>query len=64
MKKKLALDIAIEGIRHLIKNVVVDANLHDLYGANYPYAVRASKRKRALQDALEIILEMKSNEQD
>lgn len=55
MKPKRAYTLAINALRAEIQKYAVDANMHDLYGANYSHAVNASKRKKELEEAIEVL---------
>ncbi len=57
MKRAHAIRIAIASIEREIKSIAVDANLHDLYKADYPHAIKASKRRTDLRAAIEILKE-------
>jgi hypothetical protein len=59
MNQGQALDLAIECIRKEIHRVAVDANLHDLANATYPYAVKSSRWRKKLRAAEEKIQELK-----
>jgi hypothetical protein len=50
-----ALRMAIEALESQRHAVAVDANLHDVYGADYPAAVSASKKRTEIEQAIEII---------
>ena len=53
MKQKKALKLAIEAMEAEVRRLAVDANLHDVYGADSPYAVRASLERVELREAVE-----------
>ena len=50
---KKAIKLAIECIRKEIQCIAVDANLHEMYGANSPHAKRCSKRRKELLGVIE-----------
>jgi hypothetical protein len=55
MKTKQALNIAIHAIEQEIKIYNVDANMYEKLGADYPLAISASKRRKKLRAAIEIL---------
>ena len=60
MTREKALKLAIELIRKRAQGLAVEANLHDMYHAEYPSAKRASKERKELVEAkreLEELLE-------
>lgn len=59
MNRARATALAIAALEREIKAVVFDANLHDLMGAEYPYAVKASERRKELREAIEALKEPK-----
>lgn len=52
MKPERAMALAIAALEREIKALAVEANLHDLAGARYPVAIRASERRKELRDAV------------
>ena len=60
MNKKKALKLGIEALHVWIKHFAVDANLHDVFGADYPYAIKASQKKQELLGAIEELERMKN----
>lgn len=48
--------LAIEAIRKQIQLIAFDANLFDRGIATYPYAEACSKKRKALQEALDNLL--------
>lgn len=59
MKKQQAINLAIDAIRGQIKRFVVDANLYDKGGADYPHAKKSSERRKQLLDAIEVLETMR-----
>lgn len=55
MERKRAIELAIQSIRAEVQRLAVDANLHEQFRAGYPAAVRASKRRKQLREAIEIL---------
>lgn len=55
MDKKKALTIAMAAMKEQTKRFAVDANLHDHHGAEYPWAITASKRKKELEEAIGVL---------
>lgn len=49
--------VAIEAMNKEIKMLNFDANLHEWYGADYPAAVNASRRRCELRMAIKALLE-------
>ena len=47
--------LAIESIKREIQRISVDANLYDMYSATFPYAKRASDKKKRLEAAIKDI---------
>lgn len=60
MTRKQALKIAEELFVAELQRVAVDANLHDKFGADYPHAVNAAKRRQKLLQAMNILFGDKS----
>jgi hypothetical protein len=52
MKQHRAVALAIQCIEAEIKRLAVNANLHDLFGADAPVCVEASKRRAELKAAI------------
>jgi len=52
-----ATALAIQCLEAEIKRLVVNANLHDQYGADSPARVEASKRRNDLRQAIETLLD-------
>lgn len=50
-----ARSIAIEALRRQAQRLATDANLHDLYHANHPAAINASRKRRELLDAVDTL---------
>jgi hypothetical protein len=55
MNRARATTIAIAAIEQEIKRLAAAANLHELYGADVPHAIQASKRRKELRDAIEAL---------
>lgn len=47
-----ALKLAIESLKDDVQRVAFDANLHERLGSDCPVAVKASKHRRKLQEAI------------
>jgi hypothetical protein len=47
------IKVAIESMKLEIKSLNVDANLHEIYGADYAAAIKASKRRAELRTAIQ-----------
>jgi hypothetical protein len=60
MNRKKALKLGIEALNVWIKHFAVDANIHDVYGGDYPYAIKASQKRRELLGAIEELEKMKN----
>lgn len=60
MNRKQALKIAEELFVAELKRVAVDANLHDVYHADYPHAVKMAKRRQQLLKAMNVLFGDKS----
>ena len=52
MKLSTAYQTAIASMEKEIRTINMDANLHELMGADYPKAVNASKRRHKLNEAI------------
>jgi hypothetical protein len=52
MKLHTAYRTAIDSMEKEVKTLNMDANLHELMGADYPKAVNASKRRHKLNEAI------------
>ena len=52
MKLSTAYRTAIEAMENEVKTLNMDANLHELMGADYPRAISASKRRHKLNEAI------------
>ena len=52
MKPTRALKLAIEAMKHEHHRFAVDANLAEFYGADYPEAINALKKRKELQEAI------------
>lgn len=52
MKRARAITLAVAALEREIKSLVFDANLHDVMGATYPYAIKASARRKELREAV------------
>jgi len=50
-----ALSIAIDALRRQAQRLAVDANLHDLYHANHPAAIKASQKRRELLQTIDTL---------
>lgn len=55
MNRQRATTIAISAIEAQIKALAVNANLHDMMGADAPVCVEASKRRKELREAIEAL---------
>jgi ABC-type phosphate transport system auxiliary subunit len=55
VKRDRAIRLAVEAIQAQIHKLAVDANLHDVYGADYPQAINASAKRKELLEAIEIL---------
>lgn len=55
MTYQQALKVAMDCVAFEIRRLTVDANLYDIYGADYPHAIQASKKRVALKQALDIL---------
>jgi chaperonin cofactor prefoldin len=55
MKLFTAYRTAIASMENEIKTLNMDANLHELMGADYPKAINASKQRKRLQTAIETL---------
>ena len=53
MKRDKALRLAVAALRKQAQRLAVDANLHDVYHADYPHAVNASQERKLLLEAIE-----------
>lgn len=58
MDESKALQMAIEALKYQVKLAAVDANLFDFKFADYPYAKKASKRKKELLEAIAVLEKM------
>ena len=52
MTTRTALTLAIPEIRAELKRIAFDANMHDIYHADYPYAIACSAKRQRLLAAL------------
>ena len=52
MKNEKALKLAIECIKTEIQRLAVDGNLQEIYQANLPHTIAASKRRALLREAI------------
>ena len=52
---KKAVRLAIECIRREIQRLAVDANLQEMYQANLPHTIAASKRRALLREAIAVL---------
>ena len=57
MKQKDAIKLAIECLRKEYQALAVHANLCTMYGADYPAALAAVQRRKAIREAIEILQE-------
>ena len=55
MTTSQAYTIARDAIQAQIKTLNVEANLHDLHGADHPGATRASKKRAELRDRKSVV---------
>ncbi len=55
MKHQQAIKLAIQAMQREIHSLAVNANLHDMHGADAPACVQASKRRRELIEALALL---------
>jgi hypothetical protein len=55
MNKKKAIKLAIEALRHQLKEVVFDANIFDAGIADTPHAKGCSIRRKSYFEAIEIL---------
>jgi len=55
MKQKDAIKLAIECLRKEYQLLAVHANLCTMYGADYPAALAAVQRRKAIREAIEIL---------
>lgn len=53
MNQSQAIKLAIGCIEREIKRLAANANLHDMYGANMPSCVDASKRRKELREVID-----------
>jgi hypothetical protein len=58
MSVKKACRLAVRELRRRIQFLAVDGNLHELYGADYPAAIRAYRERQDLREAVEILERM------
>lgn len=57
MTNARAITLAIQALEAQIKRLAVNANLADLYHADAPACVEASRRRRELRDAIAALRE-------
>lgn len=57
MTRRRAITLALECIQREIKKLAADANFHDVYHADSPYAIKASARRRELREAVQALRE-------
>ena len=57
MKQKDAIKLAIKCLRKEYQALAVHANLCTVYGADYPAALSAVERRKAILEAIEILTE-------
>ena len=50
-----AIQLAVECINKEIHRLAVDANLHEVYGAQYAAAKRSAKSRQTLRDAIAVL---------
>ncbi len=55
MNQKQAIKLAIEALTEYRHRFAVDANFFDLYGATYPHAENASKKRAKINEAIEVL---------
>ena len=60
MKNEKALKLAIECIKAEIQRLAVDGNLQEMYQANLPHTIAASKRRALLREALATLVGQQS----
>lgn len=53
--RKKALSMAVKALEQQRQHLAVDANMHDLYKADYPAAVSASQRRAEINQAIDLI---------
>lgn len=59
MTPQKAIELAIEAMKRRIQKVAVDANLHDVLHVDNPSAVRASRLRKELREAIKILENMR-----
>lgn len=59
MNRARATTLAIQCIEREIKTLAVHANLHDQYGADTPVCIDASKRRKELREAIDVLKQSK-----
>lgn len=57
MKESQAIRLAIEALEKEVQRLAVDANLRDLYDLRSPHAISASRKRKQLLAALELLRE-------
>lgn len=55
MTYKQAVKMAIACVEKERHSLAVDANLANLFGAKYPHAMKASKRRKELEEVIRIL---------
>jgi len=53
--RKKALRLAVQALEAQRQHLAVDANMHDLYKADYPAAINASKKRAELNQAIDFL---------
>ena len=64
MKFSQAIRIAVKAMEARIRTLAVDANLHEQYGAVYLRAASASRERRQLKEAIEVLQNRVSKNKD
>jgi hypothetical protein len=64
VKLSQAIRIAVKAMEVKIKTLDVDANLYEQYGASYLSAASASRERRQLQEAIEVLKRSVASEKD
>lgn len=52
MTNQRAITLAVQALEGQIKRLAVNANLHDLFHADAPVCVEASRKRKELRDAI------------
>jgi len=59
MSTNRAISEAIQALKTEVRRIAVDANLAENFGATYPAAISASKRRKELNQAIQILEELR-----